>query len=83
MSTYPNRAFFGDEGAANHTRLTDAHGKQGLELFVFGASSFNSALPKPSKFPARQTLEASQAICQLHQLKPSSPIITATKPCSN
>ena len=76
----PEQGFFGDEGAANHTRLTDAHGKQGLELFVFGASSFNSALPKPSKFPARQTLEASQAICRLHQLKPSSQLLLQQNP---
>ena len=76
----PDQGFFGDEGAANHTRLGDEHGEQGLELFVYGASAFNSALPKPSKFPARQTLEASQAICRLHQLKPSSQLMIQQNP---
>ena len=51
-SHLPEQGFFGDEGAANHTRLCDSHGETGLELFVFGASAFNSKLVKPVKFPA-------------------------------
>ncbi|OUS70662.1 N-succinylarginine dihydrolase [Pseudoalteromonas sp. A601] len=76
----PDQGFFGDEGAANHTRLSDDHASCGLEMFVYGASAFNSALTKPNKFPARQTLEASQAICRLHQLKPSSQILLQQNP---
>lgn len=76
----PEQGFFGDEGAANHTRLADDHGSTGLEMFVYGASAFNSALPKPVKFPARQTLEASQAICRLHELKPTSQILLQQNP---
>ena len=59
---------FGDEGAANHTRLCRACGERGVEFFVYGASGFNTALPRPQRFPARQTLEASQAIARLHGL---------------
>ena len=59
---------FADEGAANHTRLCDSHGHQGLEIFVYGASSFNPAIKRPARYPARQMLEASQAIAHLHQL---------------
>jgi succinylarginine dihydrolase len=59
---------FGDEGAANHTRLTRAYGEPGVELFVYGCSGFDLSQPAPKKFPARQTLEASQAIARLHGL---------------
>ena len=76
----PDQGFFGDEGAANHTRFCDSHGEQGLEMFVFGASAFNSHLPKPVKFPARQTLEASEAICRLHNLKDTSQILLQQNP---
>ena len=59
---------FGDEGAANHTRLCRQYGERGVEFFVYGASGFNMAAPKPVKFPARQSLEASQAVARLHGL---------------
>jgi succinylarginine dihydrolase len=53
---------FGDEGAANHMRLTSAHGQPGVEVFVYGVSG--------GAFPARQHLEASKAIARLHRLDP-------------
>ncbi len=53
---------FGDEGAANHMRLTGDYGEPGLELFVYGVSG--------GAFPARQHLEASKAIARLHKLDP-------------
>lgn len=59
---------FGDEGAANHTRLTRAYGLPGVELFVYGCSGFDVTLPAPRRYPARQTLEASQAVARLHGL---------------
>jgi succinylarginine dihydrolase len=51
---------FGDEGAANHMRVTPAHGQPGVEIFVYGVSG--------GAFPARQHLEASRAIARLHRL---------------
>jgi succinylarginine dihydrolase len=39
-----------------------------VELFVYGCSGFDLAQPAPKKFPARQTLEASQAVARLHGL---------------
>lgn len=54
---------FGDEGAANHMRLSAAHGEPGVEVFVYGVSG--------GAFPARQHLEASKAIARLHALDPS------------
>ena len=53
---------FGDEGAANHMRLTPAQGEPGIEIFVYGVSG--------GAFPARQHEEASKAIARLHRLDP-------------
>jgi succinylarginine dihydrolase len=53
---------FGDEGAANHMRLSSAHDRPGLELFVHGRTG--------GPFPARQHLEASKAIARRHRLDP-------------
>jgi len=53
---------FGDEGAANHMRLTTRHGEAGVELFVYGVAG--------GAFPARQHLQASKAIARLHKLDP-------------
>ncbi|WP_348693692.1 N-succinylarginine dihydrolase [Duganella fentianensis] len=64
----PGTPAFGDEGAANHTRLCSAHGNSAVELFVYGRSEFDVAVPAPQKYPARQTLEASQAVARLHGL---------------
>lgn len=65
----PAQMHFGDEGAANHTRFCAEYDKPGVEFFVFGQAAFDSRYPKPQKFPARQTLEASQAIARLHGLR--------------
>ena len=53
---------FGDEGAANHMRLSAAHGEGGMEVFVYGRAG--------GAFPARQHIEASKAIARLHRLNP-------------
>jgi succinylarginine dihydrolase len=62
---------FGDEGAANHTRFAPGHGAPGLELFVHGRSALDSTRAAPRRFPARQTLEASEALARIHQLDPA------------
>ncbi|MBC7173054.1 MAG: N-succinylarginine dihydrolase, partial [Polyangiaceae bacterium] len=49
----PSTPGFGDEGAANHTRLV-AKNERGVHLFVYGRDRSNAAGPK--RFPARQTL---------------------------
>ena len=64
----PGTPALGDEGAANHTRLCAAHGSPGIEMFVYGRVEFNPEAPAPKRFPARQTLEASQAVARLHGL---------------
>jgi succinylarginine dihydrolase len=76
----PGHTHFGDEGAANHTRLAGTDGGRGVELFVYGKEAFAPSRPAPSKFPARQTLEASQAIARLHGLAPGATIFARQNP---
>ena len=62
---------FGDEGAANHNRLCTEYGGQGIELFVYGKQDFAEAPStnqSTTRFPARQSLEASMAIARKHGL---------------
>ncbi len=64
----PSVDHFGDEGAANHTRFCHEYGEQGVEFFVYGKHAFDSSQRAPQKYPARHTIEASQAVARLHQL---------------
>lgn len=64
----PSTPAFGDEGAANHTRLCARHGAAGVEMFVYGRAEFDPDAPAPKRYPARHTLEASQAVARLHGL---------------
>ena len=76
----PATPAFGDEGAANHTRLAAHHGATGVELFVYGRVEFNSDAPAPRRFPARQTLEASEAVARLHGLDLAHTVFIAQDP---
>lgn len=71
---------FGDEGAANHTRLCSSYGEKGIEIFTFGRYAFNRNTPAPKKYPARQTLEASQAIARLHGLSAEHTLFVQQNP---
>ncbi|WP_020649721.1 N-succinylarginine dihydrolase [Solimonas variicoloris] len=63
----PATPAFGDEGAANHTRLCADYGEPGLELFVYGRGDERE--PAPSRYPARQTRLAGEALARLHGLR--------------
>lgn len=65
-----------DEGAANHNRFTLHHADPGIQLFVYGHSGIRPEKTEHIRYPARQTLEASQSIMRLHQLDPKRTIIT-------
>ncbi len=71
---------FGDEGAANHTRFSRDYGEPGVEFFVFGRSAFDHRFPAPQRYPARQTLEASQAIARLHGLDEAGVVYAQQNP---
>lgn len=66
----------GDEGAANHNRLCKSHTDAGINLFVFGKKALGSKVGQnePTRYPARQTLEASEAIVRAHLLNPEQVI---------
>lgn len=63
---------FGDEGAANHMRLTSAHGEPGLEIFVYGRSG--------GPFPARQHEQASRVVARRHGLDPDRTLFIEQNP---
>lgn len=63
----PEQSVFADEGAANHVRLCEERGGQGVELFVYGRDGYAAHRPG---YPARQTLQASQTIARSHHLDP-------------
>lgn len=68
---------FGDEGAANHTRL---HTEEGVvHLFAWGQEALAS--PKPTtRFPARQAREASASVARLHRLDPRRTVFAQQHP---
>jgi succinylarginine dihydrolase len=68
----PIPAPFGDEGAANHMRLTADHGEQGVEVFVYGVQG--------GPFPARQHREASGAVARAHGLDPARTLFVEQSP---
>lgn len=64
----PLQPSFSDEGAANHTRLTGVGGA--VHLFAWGRTE-RGDVATPTRFPARQSLEASEAVARLLHLEPS------------
>lgn len=71
---------FGDEGAANHSRLCETHDARGVHLFVYGKSADGQAGPAPKRYPARQTLQASRAVSRLHRLDPARVVFARQNP---
>jgi succinylarginine dihydrolase len=68
----PVPACFGDEGAANHMRLTSAHGEPGVEIFVYGRTG--------GRFPARQHEQASRVVARRHGLDPARVLFIEQSP---
>lgn len=75
----PQVAMMGDEGAANHNRLGGDYGSKSVQVFVYGQHMLGS-VPGPSRYPARQTREASEAIARLHQLDPDYTVFVQQNP---
>lgn len=70
---------FADEGAANHSRFCVNHSDPGVELFVYGRSGTSSS-NRTSRYPARQTKEASEAIARKHLLDPDKVVYAQQNP---
>lgn len=81
-SMLPKTLITSDEGAANHTRLCENHHSIGTHLFVYGKRALPAGnhYPGPKLYPARQTLEASQAIARSHQLNPKQVVFACQNP---
>ncbi|MCP1362638.1 N-succinylarginine dihydrolase, partial [Halomonas sp. BBD45] len=75
----PATPAFSDEGAANHTRLAATHGEPGVHLYVYGRQAFGGRT-EPKRFPARQTLEASQAVARQHGLSDAQTVFAQQHP---
>ncbi|MFO1242628.1 MAG: N-succinylarginine dihydrolase [Rickettsiales bacterium] len=70
-----------DEGAANHLRLTAAHGEPGVEAFVYGRDDRHGN-PAPRKFPARQARLACESIARRHCLAPQRAVFVQQNPAA-
>lgn len=75
----PPVAMFGDEGAANHNRLGGAYNQKSVQVFVYGQQFLGGDIA-PQKYPARQSLEASQSIARLHELDASNTVFVQQNP---
>ncbi|MGJ0624057.1 N-succinylarginine dihydrolase [Xenorhabdus bovienii] len=75
----PQHGDWGDEGAANHNRFCGEYGEAGVQLFVYGRSVLQEGAA-PKRYPARQTLEASQAVARLHQLEAAQTVFAQQNP---
>jgi succinylarginine dihydrolase len=64
----PAHELYADEGAANHSRLVSEH----ATVHLFGWGRAQGVKLGPEVYPARQTLEACQAIARLHELSENS-----------
>lgn len=63
---------FGDEGAANHMRMSERHYAPGLEIFVYGRFG--------AKFPARQHEQACRITARKHGLDPGRVLFVEQNP---
>lgn len=75
----PSVALWGDEGAANHNRLGGEYDGPAIQMFVYGRQGMDSGAV-PRRYPARQTLEASQAVARLHQLDAERTVFVQQNP---
>ena len=76
----PSVSLLGDEGAGNHNRLGGAYGSPAIHMFVYGAPTEGGQ--QPQRYPARQTLAASQAVARLHQLCPTQTMFVQQNPAA-
>lgn len=75
----PPVAMFGDEGAANHNRLGGHYADPSVQVFVYGQQFLGGHIA-PKRYPARQSLEASQAVARLHQLNDNQVVFVQQNP---
>lgn len=74
----PGGGQLADEGAANHTRLA-VPGRPAIHVYGWGRSSVRE-VQSPRKYPARQSLEASQALARLSRVRPEQALFVQQHP---
>jgi succinylarginine dihydrolase len=65
---------FGDEGAANHMRMSERHYAPGIEIFVYGTGG--------GSFPARQHEQACRITARKHMLDPERVLFAEQNPAA-
>ncbi len=78
----PSTQRFSDEGAANHHRFVTDEDESGLQLFVYNHQGSAQNENLPARFPARQSVMASQSIARLHQLAPEKTLFAQQSPAA-
>ena len=78
----PAAVQFGDEGAANHSRLGEDIAGACVELFAYGRAAYDDTAPTTQRFSARQTREASEAIARRHGLDPARTLFARQHPAA-
>lgn len=82
-SVVPKSTVTSDEGAANHSRVCQNHSLPGVNFFVYGKKALGSHIHAgPAKYPARQTMEASEIIARNHQLDPKHVVFACQNPAA-
>lgn len=74
----PAHPALGDEGAANHVRLSVRPAAPGVQLFVYGRDASAPA----THLPARQSLAASRAVARLHGLDEMAVVFARQHPAA-
>ena len=69
----------GDEGGANHTRFLRGDGR-GVDFLVYGRVALATDAAGPTRYPARQTREASEAIVRRHGLAAARTVLAQQSP---
>ena len=75
IDSLPSHAALGDEGAANHTRVVGPLGV--CHVFVYGHDG-----DATTRYPARQSLAASQAVARLLKLPPERCLFVRQSPAA-
>jgi succinylarginine dihydrolase len=76
----PGGGQVGDEGDANHLRLSTAQGA--AHVFSWGRTAGEESVETPKRHPARQSFGASAAVARLHRVAPERALFLQQDPAA-